>query len=52
MSDRLTQVTTDLQNTTNRLNTIETTVNSNVRMRVLQIETWLENNTSFSPWGG
>lgn len=52
VSDQLSQVTTDLQNTTNRLNTIETTVNSNVRMRVLQIETWLENNTSFSPWGG
>lgn len=52
VSDRLSHVTTDLQNTTNRLNTIETTVNSNVRMRVLQIETWLENNTSFSPWGG
>ena len=52
VSNRLSQVTTDLQNTTNRLNTIETTVNSNVRMRVLQIETWLENNTSFSPWGG
>lgn len=52
VSDRLSQVTTDLQNTTNRLNTIETTVNSNVRMRVLQIETWLENNTTFSPWGG
>lgn len=52
VSDRLSHVTTDLQNTTNRLNTIETTVNSNVRMHVLQIETWLENNTSFSPWGG
>lgn len=52
VSDRLSQVTTDLQNTTNRLNTIETTVNSNMRMRVLQIETWLENNTTFSPWGG
>ena len=52
VSNRLSQVTTDLQNTTNRLNTIETTVNSNVRMRVLQIETWLENNTSFSSWGG
>lgn len=52
VSNRLSQVTTDLQTTTNRLNTIETTVNSNVRMRVLQIETWLENNTSFSPWGG
>lgn len=52
VSNRLSQVTTDLQNTTNRLNTIETTVNSNVRMRVLQIETWLENNTTFSPWGG
>lgn len=52
VSDRLSQVTTDLQNTTNRLDTIETTVNSNMRMRVLQIETWLENNTTFSPWGG
>ena len=52
VSDRLSQVTTDLQNTTNKLQTIETTVNSNLRMRVLQIETWLENNTSFSPWGG
>ena len=52
VSNRLSQVTTDLQNTTNRLNTIETTVNSNMRMRVLQIETWLENNTTFSPWGG
>ena len=52
VSNRLSQVTTDLQNTTNRLNTIETTVNSNVRMHVLHIETWLENNTSFSPWGG
>lgn len=52
VSDRLTQVTTDLQNTTTRLTDIETTVNSNVRMHVLHIETWLENNTSFSPWGG
>ena len=52
VSDRLSQVTTDLQNTTSKLQTIETTVNSNLRMRVLQIETWLENNTSFSPWGG
>lgn len=52
VSDRLSQVTTDLQNTTSKLQTIENTVNSNLRMRVLQIETWLENNTSFSPWGG
>lgn len=52
VSDRLSQVTTDLQNTTSKLQTIENTVNSNMRMRVLQIETWLENNTSFSPWGG
>lgn len=52
VSNRLSHVTTDLQDTTNRLTTIETTVNSNVRMHVLQIETWLENNTSFSPWGG
>lgn len=52
VSDRLSQVTTDLQNTTSKLQTIETTVNSNLRMRVLQIETWLENNTTFSPWGG
>ena len=52
VANRLSQVTTDLQNTTNRLNTIETTVNSNVRMHVLHIETWLENNTTFSPWGG
>ena len=52
VSNRLSQVTTDLQNTTSKLQTIETTVNSNLRMRVLQIETWLENNTSFSPWGG
>lgn len=52
VSNRLSQVTTDLQNTTSKLQTIETTVNSNLRMRVLQIETWLENNTTFSPWGG
>lgn len=52
VSDRLSQVTTDLQNTTSKLQTIENTVNSNLRMRVLQIETWLENNTTFSPWGG
>lgn len=52
VSERLSQVTTDLQNTTSKLQTIENTVNSNLRMRVLQIETWLENNTSFSPWGG
>ena len=52
VSNRLSQVTTDLQNTTSKLQTIENTVNSNLRMRVLQIETWLENNTSFSPWGG
>ena len=52
VSDRLSQVTTGLQNTTSKLQTIENTVNSNLRMRVLQIETWLENNTSFSPWGG
>lgn len=52
VSNRLSQVTTELQNTTSKLQTIETTVNSNLRMRVLQIETWLENNTSFSPWGG
>lgn len=52
VSDRLSQATTDLQNTTSKLQTIETTVNSNLRMRVLQIETWLENNTTFSPWGG
>ena len=52
VSNRLSQVTTDLQNTTSKLQTIENTVNSNLRMRVLQIETWLENNTTFSPWGG
>lgn len=52
VSNRLSQVTTDLQTTTSKLQTIETTVNSNLRMRVLQIETWLENNTTFSPWGG
>ena len=52
LSNRLSQVTTDLQNTTSKLQTIENTVNSNLRMRVLQIETWLENNTTFSPWGG
>ena len=52
VSDQLSLVTTDLQNTTSKLQTIENTVNSNLRMRVLQIETWLENNTSFSPWGG
>ena len=52
VSTRLSQVTTDLQNTTSKLQTIENTVNSNLRMRVLQIETWLENNTTFSPWGG
>ena len=52
VSDRLSQVTADLQTTTSKLQTIETTVNSNLRMRVLQIETWLENNTTFSPWGG
>lgn len=52
VSNRLSQVTTDLQTTTSKLQTIENTVNSNLRMRVLQIETWLENNTSFSPWGG
>lgn len=52
LSNRLSQVTTELQNTTSKLQTIENTVNSNLRMRVLQIETWLENNTTFSPWGG
>ena len=52
VSNRLSQVTTDLQNTTSKLQTIENTVNSNLRMRVLQIETWLENNTTFSSWGG
>lgn len=52
VSNRLSQVTTELQNTTSKLQTIENTVNSNLRMRVLQIETWLENNTTFSPWGG
>lgn len=52
VSDRLSQVTADLRTTTSKLQTIETTVNSNLRMRVLQIETWLENNTTFSPWGG
>ena len=52
VSNRLSQVTTDLQNTTSKLQTIENTVNSNLRMRVLQSETWLGNNTSFSPWGG
>lgn len=52
VSNRLSQVTTDLQNTTSKLQTIENTVNSDVRIRVLYIETWLKNNFQFTPWGG
>ncbi|PAU67224.1 SGNH/GDSL hydrolase family protein [Bifidobacterium criceti] len=52
VSNRLTQVTNDLQAATSRLQTIENTVNSNLRIRVTYIETWLEHNTEFHPWGG
>lgn len=52
VSDRLSQVTTDLQNTTTRLNDIEKNVNSDMRIRVTYIETWLKNNFQFTPWGG
>ena len=52
VSNRLTQVTTDLQNTTTRLNDIEKNINSDMRIRVTYIETWLKNNFQFTPWGG
>lgn len=52
VSNRLTQVTNDLQAATSRLQTIENTVNSNLRIRVTYIETWLHNEFQFTPWGG
>ena len=57
VSDRLLQVTTDLQDTTNRLNTINDTINNEMRTHLRYVEIWLRDNTpgadnKFNPWGG
>jgi len=52
ISDNLQTVTTELQDATTKLQKLETTVNSDTRIRVTYIETWLKNNFQFTPWGG
>ena len=52
ISDNLQTVTTELQTATAKLQKLETTVNSDTRIRVTYIETWLKNNFQFTPWGG
>lgn len=52
ISGNLQTVTTELQTATAKLQKLETTVNSDTRIRVTYIETWLKNNFQFTPWGG
>lgn len=52
ISGNLQTVTADLQTATAKLQKLETTVNSDTRIRVTYIETWLKNNFQFTPWGG